>query len=97
MSLALPWLSCIVDTRPTEICRMSSEAGFRTVELLGSTGGEPYQLGSPPVDFGARAQNVNLNEPCITLAARVEMTVPKRAFVWAPAGSNLAAVLMLAY
>jgi hypothetical protein len=47
MSLALPWLSCIVDTRPTEICRMSSEAGFRTVELLGSTGGEPYRLGSP--------------------------------------------------
>ncbi len=45
----------VVDTRPTssyvftvaEICRMGLEAGFRTLELLGSTAGEPYQLGSP--------------------------------------------------
>ena len=45
----------VVDKRPTssyvftiaEICRMGSEAGFRTVELLGSTAGEPYQPGSP--------------------------------------------------
>lgn len=43
-----------VDTRPTssytftaaEICRMHSEAGLETVELLGSVVGEPYQLGS---------------------------------------------------
>jgi SAM-dependent methyltransferase len=45
----------VVDTRPTssyvftvaEICRMAAGAGFRTVELLGSTEGEPYRLGSP--------------------------------------------------
>jgi SAM-dependent methyltransferase len=30
-----------------EICRMHQEAGLETIELLGSTGGEPYQLGSP--------------------------------------------------
>jgi SAM-dependent methyltransferase len=43
-----------VDTRPTasyvftvaEMCRMHAEAGLETVELLGSTAGEPYQLGS---------------------------------------------------
>jgi len=55
MSFALPWLPYVLDTRPTssyvftvaEICRISVEAGFRTVELLGSTSGAPYQLGSP--------------------------------------------------
>lgn len=44
-----------VETRPTssytftaaEICRMHREAGLETEELLGSTAGEPYQLGSP--------------------------------------------------
>jgi hypothetical protein len=30
-----------------EICRMHQEACLETIELLGSTGGEPYQLGSP--------------------------------------------------
>jgi SAM-dependent methyltransferase len=45
----------VVDKRPTssyvftvaEICRMALEAGFRIVDLVGSTAGEPYQLGSP--------------------------------------------------
>jgi SAM-dependent methyltransferase len=44
-----------VETRPSssyvftvaEICRMGLEAGLRTVELLSSTAGEPYKLGSP--------------------------------------------------
>jgi hypothetical protein len=45
MSLALPWLPCIVTV--AEICRMAAGAGFRTVELLGSTEGEAYRLGSP--------------------------------------------------
>jgi SAM-dependent methyltransferase len=30
-----------------EICRMHQEAGLGMIELLGSIGGEPYQLGSP--------------------------------------------------
>lgn len=29
-----------------EICHMHADAGFETIELLGSTAGEPYQLGS---------------------------------------------------
>ena len=44
-----------VETRPTssyvftvsELCRIHAEAGLRPVELLASTGGEAYQLGSP--------------------------------------------------
>lgn len=44
-----------VETRPSssytftvaEICRMHSEAGLETLNLLGSTAGEPFQLGSP--------------------------------------------------
>jgi len=44
-----------VETRPTssyvftaaELCRMHREAGLEPVNLLGSTSGEPYQLGSP--------------------------------------------------
>ncbi len=44
-----------IETRPAssycftaaEICRMHKEAGLKPLELLGSTGGEPYQLGSP--------------------------------------------------
>ena len=44
-----------VETRPTssyvftvdELCRMHTEAGLSPVELLASTGGEAYQLGSP--------------------------------------------------
>jgi len=44
-----------VETRPCstycfttgEICRMHVEAGLEVAELLGSFGGEPYQLGSP--------------------------------------------------
>jgi SAM-dependent methyltransferase len=44
-----------VETRPTtsyvytvrEFCRMHEEAGFRPLELVGSTAGEAYQLGSP--------------------------------------------------
>jgi SAM-dependent methyltransferase len=44
-----------VETRPTasytftvaEMCRMHAEAGLETIELLGSTAGEPFQLGSP--------------------------------------------------
>ena len=44
-----------VETRPSssyvltvnEICRMHVEAGLQPVALLGSIGGEPYQLGSP--------------------------------------------------
>jgi SAM-dependent methyltransferase len=43
-----------VETRPTssyvftvaEICRMHADAGLETMELLASTAGEPYQLGS---------------------------------------------------
>jgi SAM-dependent methyltransferase len=43
-----------VETRPTcsyvftvaEMCRMHEEAGLEPVDLLGSTGGEPFQLGS---------------------------------------------------
>jgi len=43
------------ETRPSssyvltvnEICRMHVEAGFQVLELLGSIGGEAYQLGSP--------------------------------------------------
>jgi SAM-dependent methyltransferase len=43
-----------VETRPSasyvftaaEMCRMHAEAGLETVELLGSTAGEPFQLGS---------------------------------------------------
>ncbi len=48
-----------IETRPTssyvftvaEICRMGSESGLRTVELLSSSAGEPYQLGSPRLIF----------------------------------------------
>jgi SAM-dependent methyltransferase len=44
-----------VETRPSssysftvaEICRMHSEAGLETLDLLGSTAGEAFQLGSP--------------------------------------------------
>ena len=44
-----------VETRPCttycfttgELCRMHREAGLEVVDLLGSFGGEPYQLGSP--------------------------------------------------
>lgn len=44
-----------VEIRPTssyvftaaEICRMHLEAGLETVDLLGSAGGERYQIGSP--------------------------------------------------
>lgn len=43
-----------VETRPTcsyvftaaEICRMHTEAGLEPLDLLGSAGGEPFQLGS---------------------------------------------------
>jgi SAM-dependent methyltransferase len=43
-----------VETRPTSsyvftvaaMCRMHAEAGLKAVELLGSTAGEPFQLGS---------------------------------------------------
>ena len=43
------------ETRPSssyvltvsELCRMQIQAGLEPVELLGSIGGEPYQLGSP--------------------------------------------------
>jgi SAM-dependent methyltransferase len=44
-----------VETRPTasytftaaEICRMHAEAGLESLDLFGSTAGEPFQLGSP--------------------------------------------------
>jgi SAM-dependent methyltransferase len=44
-----------VETRPTcsyvftaaELCRMHAEAGLEPLDLLGSTAGEPFQLGSP--------------------------------------------------
>jgi hypothetical protein len=44
-----------VETRPTssyvftvaELCRIHAEAGLNPVELLASTDGEAYQLGSP--------------------------------------------------
>jgi SAM-dependent methyltransferase len=31
----------------SELCRMHLKAGLQPIELLGSVGGEPYQLGSP--------------------------------------------------
>ena len=46
-----------------ELCRMHAEAGLRPVQMLGSTGAEPYRIGSPRLILVSAKHEGNI--PCV--------------------------------
>ena len=91
----------------TAAWRGMEQTAFRTGQLLGGQRtkflhnqilppcGNLQRIAlGPPFRFARFSQNVNRNDPCITLGVRVEVTSPKSVLVWTPAGVNFAAVLM---